>query len=132
MVLEEKVAHLLPYTPPDVSPDAPPHALPNVAPVAPSPDSQADASDSRCLYVQKLAHTIDGKALHATFCLFEETFACKVATDITGKSLGHGFVHYATEVAAKWAIERARGSPMGNRRAEAIVSAAIPIQSTPA
>merc|ERR1712224_125402 len=41
--------------------------------------------------------------------------SCKVAIDREGKSLGHGFVHYETEEAAKQSIERVNGMQIGEK-----------------
>jgi len=67
------------------------------------------------IHVRNLDRSIDNKALYDTFSLFGNILSCKVASDRDGKSLGHGFVHYETEEAAKQAIERVNGMQIGEK-----------------
>jgi polyadenylate-binding protein len=67
------------------------------------------------IHVRNLDRSIDNKALYDTFSLFGNILSCKVAAQPDGKSLGHGFVHYETEEAAKQAIERVNGMQIGDK-----------------
>ncbi|CAK0870725.1 unnamed protein product [Prorocentrum cordatum] len=70
------------------------------------------------IYVRNLDRNIDNKALYDTFSLFGNILSCKVASDLSGKSHGYGFVHYETEEAAKQAIERVNGMQIGEKTVE--------------
>lgn len=48
----------------------------------------------------------------------QHPLSCKVSTDASGKSRGHGFVHYETEEAAKQAIERVNNMQIGDKQVE--------------
>jgi len=73
------------------------------------------------IFVKNLDRSIDNKALYDTFSLFGNILSCKVACDREGKSLGHGFVHYETEEAAKQSIERVNGMQIGDKTVEVAI-----------
>lgn len=57
------------------------------------------------IIVKNLPTCIDNKTLYDTFKIFGEVLSCKVATDLTGKSKGFGFVSYTDKPAVKKAIK---------------------------
>lgn len=59
---------------------------------------------------------IDNKALHETFSTFGTILSCKVATDASGQSKGHGFVQYETEESAQKAIEKLNGMLLNDKQ----------------
>lgn len=69
-----------------------------------------------CFLPQNLDKAIDNKALHETFSTFGTILSCKVATDSSGQSKGHGFVQYETEESAQTAIEKLNGMLLNDKQ----------------
>ncbi|KAH8739105.1 poly(a)-binding protein fabm [Cryptosporidium ryanae] len=66
------------------------------------------------VFVKNLDKTIDNKTLFDTFSLFGNIMSCKIATDVEGKSLGYGFIHFEHADSAKEAISRLNGAVLGD------------------
>lgn len=66
------------------------------------------------VFVKNLDKTIDNKTLFDTFSLFGNIMSCKIATDVEGKSLGYGFIHFEHSESAKEAISRLNGAVLGD------------------
>ncbi|KAJ1613093.1 putative poly(a)-binding protein fabm [Cryptosporidium canis] len=67
------------------------------------------------VFVKNLDKSIDNKTLFDTFSLFGNIMSCKIATDVEGKSLGYGFIHFEHADSAKEAISRLNGAVLGDR-----------------
>ncbi|KAF7456673.1 putative polyadenylate-binding protein [Cryptosporidium felis] len=67
------------------------------------------------VFVKNLDKSIDNKTLFDTFSLFGNIMSCKIATDMEGKSLGYGFIHFEHADSAKEAISRLNGAVLGDR-----------------
>ena len=65
---------------------------------------------------QNLDKGIDHKALHDTFSAFGNILSCKVATDASGMSKGHGFVQFDSEEAAQKAIDKLNGMLLNDKQ----------------
>lgn len=59
---------------------------------------------------------IDNKALSDTFSAFGKILSCKIATDSSGQSKGHGFVQYETDESAQQAIEKLNGMLLNDKQ----------------
>lgn len=59
---------------------------------------------------------IDNKALHDTFSSFGNILSCKIATDASGQSKGHGFVQFDNEESAKNAISNLNGMLLNDKQ----------------
>lgn len=67
------------------------------------------------VFIQNLDKSIDNEALYDTFSVFGTILSSKIAWDQNG-SKGYGFVHFATEEAAKKAIARLNGMLFNDRK----------------
>nr|XP_027193960.1 polyadenylate-binding protein, cytoplasmic and nuclear-like [Dermatophagoides pteronyssinus] len=73
------------------------------------------------LYIRNIEKSIETKDLHNAFYKFGTILSCKIATDVNGKSLGYGFVHYANAEAATKAIKEMNGYKLGNKCIEVML-----------
>lgn len=83
--------------------------------------SQRDPSLRRTglgnVFIKNLDSSIDNKALHDTFATFGQILSCKVATgEPNGRSLGYGFVHYATQASADQAVQHMNGMLLNDKK----------------
>ncbi|KAJ7951596.1 Polyadenylate-binding protein [Quillaja saponaria] len=67
------------------------------------------------IFIKNLDQAIDHKALHDIFSAFGNILSCKVATDSSGQSKGHGFVQFDNEEAAQKAIEKLNGMSLNGK-----------------
>eukprot|EP00261_Vitis_vinifera_P033278 XP_019074521.1 PREDICTED: polyadenylate-binding protein 8 isoform X2 [Vitis vinifera] len=68
------------------------------------------------IFIKNLDKGIDHKALHDTFSAFGNILSCKVATDASGMSKGHGFVQFDSEEAAQKAIDKLNGMLLNDKQ----------------
>lgn len=68
------------------------------------------------VFIKNLDTSIDNKALHDTFATFGSVLSCKVATDSSGQSKGHGFVQFDSEEAAQSAIKQLNGMLINDKQ----------------
>ena len=66
--------------------------------------------------VQNLDKAIDHKALFDTFSAFGNILSCKIATDASGQSKGHGFVQFESEESAQNAIDKLNGMLINDKQ----------------
>lgn len=72
--------------------------------------------DKKKLYVGNLPYSVNADELRKVFSEFGEVVDAVVISDkYSGRSKGFGFVTFATEEAAKSAVEKMNGKDMGGR-----------------
>lgn len=72
--------------------------------------------DKKKLYVGNLPYSVNSDELRKVFSEFGEVLDAVVISDkYSGRSKGFGFVTFATEEAAKSAVEKMNGKDMGGR-----------------
>ncbi|MGB9637525.1 MAG: RNA recognition motif domain-containing protein [Microgenomates group bacterium] len=72
--------------------------------------------DKKKLYVGNLPYSVNADELRKVFSEFGEVVDAVVISDkYSGRSKGFGFVTFATEEAAKLAVEKMNGKDMGGR-----------------
>jgi len=72
--------------------------------------------DKKKLYVGNLPYSANADELRKVFSEFGEVVDAVVISDkYSGRSKGFGFVTFATEEAAKTAVEKMNGKDMGGR-----------------
>ncbi|CAI9763616.1 unnamed protein product [Fraxinus pennsylvanica] len=73
------------------------------------PDPSVLKSEAGNIFIKNLDKSIDNRALHDTFSIFGNVLSCKIATDPTGQSKGHGYVQFDNEDSAQNAIAKLNG-----------------------
>ncbi|KAL9244929.1 hypothetical protein vseg_018643 [Gypsophila vaccaria] len=79
-------------------------------------DPSVRKSGAGNVFVKNLGKAIDNKALHDAFSPFGVILSCKVATDPSGRSKGHGFIQYETTESAQKAIEKLNGTELNGKQ----------------
>ncbi|XWS39927.1 hypothetical protein CRYUN_Cryun18bG0096800 [Craigia yunnanensis] len=79
-------------------------------------DPSLRKSGSGNIFIKNLDKGIDHKALHDTFSAFGNVLSCKIATDSSGQSKGHGFVQFDNEESALKAIEQLNGMLLNDKQ----------------
>ncbi|CAL0322472.1 unnamed protein product [Lupinus luteus] len=79
-------------------------------------DPSIRKSGTANIFIKNLDKTIDHKGLYDTFSAFGQILSCKVATDASGQSKGHGFVQFDSEEAAKNAIDKLNGMLLNDKQ----------------
>ncbi|KAK4777585.1 hypothetical protein SAY87_017772 [Trapa incisa] len=79
-------------------------------------DSTIRKSGAGNIFIKNLDKSVDNKTLHDTFSTFGTILSCKVATDPSGQSKGHGFVQYDNEESAQAAIEKLNGTSINDKQ----------------
>ncbi|OVA17016.1 RNA recognition motif domain [Macleaya cordata] len=79
-------------------------------------DPSVRKSGQANIFIKNLDTSIDNKALHDIFAAFGTVLSCKVATDNSGQSKGHGFVQFEQEEAAQNAINRLNGMLINDKQ----------------
>ncbi|KAH1109687.1 hypothetical protein AAZX31_04G040100 [Glycine max] len=79
-------------------------------------DPSARKSGAANVFIKNLDKAIDHKALYDTFSAFGNILSCKVATDASGQSKGHGFVQFESEESAQNAIDKLNGMLINDKQ----------------
>ncbi|XP_021851295.1 polyadenylate-binding protein 2 [Spinacia oleracea] len=79
-------------------------------------DPSVRKSGAGNIFIKNLDKAIDNKALSDTFSAFGKILSCKIATDSSGQSKGHGFVQYETDESAQQAIEKLNGMLLNDKQ----------------
>ncbi|KAK7410053.1 hypothetical protein VNO78_00533 [Psophocarpus tetragonolobus] len=79
-------------------------------------DPSARKSGAANVFIKNLDKAIDHKALHDTFSTFGNILSCKIATDASGQSKGHGFVQFESEESAQNAIDNLNGMLINDKQ----------------
>ncbi|KAF6151496.1 hypothetical protein GIB67_016308 [Kingdonia uniflora] len=78
-------------------------------------DPSIRRSGNANIFIKNLDKAIDHKGLHETFSAFGNILSCKIATDPSGQSKGHGFVQYDNEDSAQNAINELNGMLLNDK-----------------
>ncbi|KHN22334.1 Polyadenylate-binding protein 2 [Glycine soja] len=79
-------------------------------------DPSARKSGAANVFIKNLDKAIDHKALFDTFSAFGNILSCKIATDASGQSKGHGFVQFESEESAQNAIDKLNGMLINDKQ----------------